>query len=196
MADAKITALTNLATPAGADLFVIVDDVAGTPTTKKATLSAVEAVLSHTNITNIGTNSHATIDSHLASTANPHSVTLAQVGGTTDHTALSNIGTNTHAAIDTHIASSAIHFTSAALWTAINDHTASTAIHFTDANLVKLTGDQTIAGSKTFSSQALVTNDQVTSMAAYIGNLVFGFSATPPTASTVAQGTLYIQYTP
>jgi hypothetical protein len=58
----------------------------------------------HTLLSNIGSNSHATIDTHLANTSNPHSVTLAQVGGTTDHTALSNIGTNTHSQIDTHIA--------------------------------------------------------------------------------------------
>lgn len=39
MADTKITDLTALAVPAGADLVVVVDDVVGTPTTKKATLS-------------------------------------------------------------------------------------------------------------------------------------------------------------
>jgi len=39
--------------------------------------------IDHTTISNIGTNSHATIDTHLASTTNPHSVTAAQVGNTT-----------------------------------------------------------------------------------------------------------------
>ena len=39
MADAKITELTALTTPAAEDLLVIVDDVAGTPTTKKITLT-------------------------------------------------------------------------------------------------------------------------------------------------------------
>ncbi len=37
-------------------------------------------VLSHFNFSNIGTNSHATIDTHLANTSNPHSTTAAQVG--------------------------------------------------------------------------------------------------------------------
>jgi len=37
MATKKITELTNLATPAGADILPIVDDVAGTATTKKVT---------------------------------------------------------------------------------------------------------------------------------------------------------------
>jgi hypothetical protein len=35
---------------------------------------------SHTNMDDIGTNTHATIDTHLASTANPHGVTAAQAG--------------------------------------------------------------------------------------------------------------------
>ena len=37
---------------------------------------------SHTLLTDVGTNTHAQIDTHLVSTANPHGVTLAQVGVT------------------------------------------------------------------------------------------------------------------
>jgi hypothetical protein len=37
MANKKFTELDNLATPVGADIMAIVDDVAGTPTTKKVT---------------------------------------------------------------------------------------------------------------------------------------------------------------
>jgi hypothetical protein len=36
--------------------------------------------ISHTELQDIGSNTHAQIDSHIASTANPHSVTAAQVG--------------------------------------------------------------------------------------------------------------------
>ena len=39
MANKKITQLTELTTPAGADILPIVDDVAGTPTTKKVTVN-------------------------------------------------------------------------------------------------------------------------------------------------------------
>jgi len=45
MADAKITALTELTSADGADLLPIVDDVAGTPTTKKITLTNIAAWL-------------------------------------------------------------------------------------------------------------------------------------------------------
>ena len=70
MATKKITELTNLATPVGADVLPIVDDVAGTPTTKKVTatnlmtLAPVQSVnagqtgtvtLSNTDISGLGT---------------------------------------------------------------------------------------------------------------------------------------------
>jgi len=38
------------------------------------------AIADHTLLTNIGTNTHAQVDSHIASTANPHAVTKTQVG--------------------------------------------------------------------------------------------------------------------
>ncbi|MCK5018667.1 MAG: hypothetical protein KAS32_16520, partial [Candidatus Peribacteraceae bacterium] len=55
--------------------------------------------LSHTNIahiTNVGANTHAQIDAHLANTSNPHSVTLAQVGGTLDHGSLNGLSDDDH----------------------------------------------------------------------------------------------------
>lgn len=45
MADAKITQLTELTSADGADLLAVVDDVAGTPTTKKITLTNIAAWL-------------------------------------------------------------------------------------------------------------------------------------------------------
>jgi hypothetical protein len=43
---------------------------------------------SHTSLSDIGTNTHAQIDTHLANTSNPHSVTKTQVGlGNVDNTA-------------------------------------------------------------------------------------------------------------
>ena len=46
-------------------------------------LSYVPGTISHTDLTNIGTNTHAQIDTHIANTSNPHGVTASQVGNTT-----------------------------------------------------------------------------------------------------------------
>lgn len=43
-------------------------------------LHFTEASIDHTQIQNIGTNTHAQIDSHIASNSNPHNVTASQVG--------------------------------------------------------------------------------------------------------------------
>ena len=69
MANKKFTDLDNLSTPAGDDVMAIVDDVAGTPTTKKVTatnlmtLAPVQSVagrtgtvtLSNTDVSGLGT---------------------------------------------------------------------------------------------------------------------------------------------
>lgn len=78
-----------------------------------------QGVTDHLLLTNIGTNSHAQIDSHIADAGIHIDWTQPGVGtidpsnyvdnDTTDHTALSNIGTNTHAQIDSHIADASIH---------------------------------------------------------------------------------------
>lgn len=53
MADQKITQLTALTSPANEDLFPIVDDVAGTPITKKVTLSNVRSLFRQYNAINV-----------------------------------------------------------------------------------------------------------------------------------------------
>jgi hypothetical protein len=62
-----------------------------------------QGITDHTLLNNIGTNTHADIDSHIASTANPHSVTAGQVGlGNVDNTSDLNkpISTATQNALD------------------------------------------------------------------------------------------------
>jgi hypothetical protein len=57
----------------------------------------------HSQLSGIGTNTHAQIDTHIASTSNPHSVTKTQVGlGNVDNTSDANkpISTATQAALD------------------------------------------------------------------------------------------------
>ncbi|MDD4412744.1 MAG: hypothetical protein PHR00_03820 [Patescibacteria group bacterium] len=85
-------------------------------------------ITDHLLLSNIGSNTHAQIDSHIINYSNPHQVTVDQSapsqtgnngkflttdganvlwaavpGGITDHLLLSNIGSNTHAQIDSHI---------------------------------------------------------------------------------------------
>lgn len=60
-------------------------------------------VTDHSELTGIGTNTHAQIDAHIASAANPHSVTKAQVGlGNVDNTSDANkpISIATQSALD------------------------------------------------------------------------------------------------
>jgi hypothetical protein len=63
-----------------------------------------EASIDHTNIQNIGTNSHADIDTHLASGS------IHFTEGSISHLNIQDIGTNSHATIDSHIADTTIHF--------------------------------------------------------------------------------------
>lgn len=60
----------------GSSKVTITDDVAN----NEVDIDIVEGNISHINIADIGTNSHATLDSHLVSISNPHSVTSTQIG--------------------------------------------------------------------------------------------------------------------
>ena len=61
------------------------DDIANT-----ITGSVIQTAIDHTQISNVGTNTHAQIDTHIANTSNPHSVTKSQIAlGNVENTALS-----------------------------------------------------------------------------------------------------------
>jgi hypothetical protein len=61
--------------PASADIL-LTEDASNSNAKNRITLSQID----HTWLQSIGTNTHATIDTHLASTSNPHSTTASQVG--------------------------------------------------------------------------------------------------------------------
>lgn len=56
MADQAITALTALTTPAVEDLIAVVDDVAGTPITKKVTLADLKALIAPVSVYKLASN--------------------------------------------------------------------------------------------------------------------------------------------
>lgn len=70
-------------------------------------------VTDHLLLTNIGVNTHAQIDTHIADS------TVHFLEASIDHANILNIGSNTHVGIDAHIANGGIHFTVASI-----DHTA------------------------------------------------------------------------
>ena len=79
---------------------------------------------SHTALTDIGVNTHATIDTALSSLATHLAdSTIHFTEGSIDHTNITNIGTNTHAQIDTHLAATVAHGATGAVVGTTNSQT-------------------------------------------------------------------------
>lgn len=104
----------------------------------------------HTLLSNIGTNTHAQIDTAISnSVSHIADATIHFTENSIDHTAISNIGSNSHSTIDSHIGDSTIHFTEASI-----DHTAISNIgtnshsqidtHISDTEIHNLEFDETV----------------------------------------------------
>jgi hypothetical protein len=65
---------------AGSKKVMVTDD----PINKEVDIDVAPENIAHQSLSGAGINTHAQIDSHLASTSNPHSVNAAQVGAITD----------------------------------------------------------------------------------------------------------------
>lgn len=136
-------------------------------------------VTDHTLLTNIGTNTHAQIDSHIASTSNPHSVTKSQVGlGNADNTSdlAKPISTATQTALDLKVDENA----------AITGAT-KTKITYDAKGLVTAGADATTADIADSSNRRYVTDAQLTvignTSGTNSGNVTLGAIGSTPNAN-------------
>ncbi|KKN19215.1 hypothetical protein LCGC14_0948110, partial [marine sediment metagenome] len=118
--DTHLSALATSGTDVASDTTTNTSDIAGvmasgTTHYDDATIHFTEGSIDHTAISNVGSNSHPQIDTHLSALASSGTTTDSTLTSHTsdstihfteasiDHTAIQNIGDNTHAQIDTHL---------------------------------------------------------------------------------------------
>lgn len=146
------------------------------------TASTSSAYLTHAASTAI----HFVNTGFLTSETDPiWSASSAEV--TTNHKVLSS-------AYTAHAANTNIHYASTALWTAINK-TTTNAASTSSAYLAHAASSSNPHGAYLTQTSFAVVGDHTTSAAGYCVNVIMASTATPPTASTYPQGTIFLQYT-
>lgn len=208
MVDKKITELTALgATPDASDVLAIVDDPAGSPVTKKVTADNLvtqnTAVLANTaKNTNVSTNlsegssteTTVGVDSSDGTNATLVSASTSRAGLLTK-AKWDEIVANTSAqhAQSHNIAS---HSDTTATGTELDTLTGGgdTTLHDHDG-ISENTSARHTQNTDTALGSGAVAADHGTDSTDQIINVSYGTSATPPTASTTTEGSLYVQYT-
>lgn len=185
----EITGIINKASCSAADEFLIEDSDA--VYVKKAVLfSALEGSIDHTNITNIGTNSHATIDTHIAATSNPHSTDIGNLGSGTIGELNTALTDATLYEWENDLGGTQVHTNN------IPDGADATAIHDNTANeITGITNKSTLVdadefliedSAATYAKKAVlfsVIKTAILSAAYPVGSIYFSISATNPGTS-------------
>lgn len=117
------------------------------------------AEVSHASLLDVGTNSHAQIDSHIASTANPHGVTKTQVGlGSVD-----NLQQLPMSYLDADGALAANSDVKVASQKAVKTYVDNkvTGVSWKDSVRVATTANITLSGTQTIDGVAVVAGDRV-----------------------------------
>ena len=135
-------------------------------------------VTDHTLLSNIGTNTHAQIDTHIGD------ATIHFTEGSIDHTNITNVGTNTHAQIDTHIATgSPLHYPMTAI--SITESQISDFGSYEPANANIQTHIATGSPIHFLQSEISITKSQVSDFGTYVNQYIYDskLAAGSPTAS-------------
>lgn len=211
MVDKKITELTELTTPVAVDVIAIVDDPAGSPTTKKITYANIEGNLSITGSQvsdfNASVNSNGSVVSNTThrgtTTGNPHSVLATEI--TDFDTEVNNNGSvvlnTTHRIGDgsdhADVASNTSNIvTLSGVVVSVSGAGATHEADSSDPHGATLT-QTNISSTGLISGTTLtaVVGDHGTNTNPELVNTVYSSGSTPPTASTTTEGTLFVQYT-
>lgn len=220
MVDKKITELTELTTPAAADVVAIVDDPAGSPNTKKITYANLEGNLSITASqvsdfdTEVGNN--GSVVANTAKTSYPGTADATELNildgaliTTTELNYVSGVSSSIQTQIDAkspiadptftgEIGIGAVNVSETELGILEGAVVSTTELNYTSgvSSSIQTQFDAKLNLTGGVLTGSVVAADHVVGSIAQLINVVYGSGVTPPTASDTTEGALYVQYTP